>query len=112
MKPKKTVRVPSQRQLRINNEQIEIEESGYPDVGEGLSICILLINIFLPGLGTQIMACCTSGNCCRNSSGSCSASCCGWWYIGGFQSLLSYFIIGWIWGIYTGVQCIRYNRKK
>lgn len=53
--------------------------------------CLLLLNIFLPGLGTMISSCMgRDGIVCEQL------------LVGLLQMLLSGFLIGWIWSIWWG----------
>jgi hypothetical protein len=70
---------------------------GYPSVSNCTALIILIINIFLPGVGTMIMGCY-------------SESCGKWACIGIVQILLAALIVGWIWAIYTGIQCQKFSK--
>mmetsp|Transcript_24963 Transcript_24963/g.28638 ORF Transcript_24963/g.28638 Transcript_24963/m.28638 type:complete len:85 (-) Transcript_24963:22-276(-) len=59
--------------------------------------CLLLLNIFFPGVGT-LLSSCMGGDGIR-----CDQFC-----IGILQILLAGFLIGWIWSIYWG--CLIYSK--
>lgn len=71
---------------------------GYPRLQSSLAVIVLIINIFFPGIGTILMGC--AGNV--NSGG--------WICVGICQLILTLFIVGWIWGIVTGLMCIKYSK--
>jgi hypothetical protein len=73
------------------------KQSAYPELGKCLALIILIINIVLPGVGTIIMGCCSSN--------------CGEWFCTGIlQILLTVLLIGWIWSICTGINCLNHSR--
>jgi hypothetical protein len=69
---------------------------GYPRLDKTMALVVLILNIFLPGVGTIIMG------CVGNNAG-------GWICIGICQALLAFLIIGWIWSIITGLMCLKYS---
>lgn len=81
----------------INNQQ---SNDGYPKLSSGCAIVILILNIFFPGIGTIIMGC--AGN---TNTGS-------WICIGICQILLAVFLVGWIWAIVVGVNCMNRAGKN
>ena len=70
----------------------------YPVLQVGLALAILILNIFLPGIGTIVMG------CVGNNSAS-------WICIGICQMFLVFLVIGWIWAIITGIMCVSYSRN-
>ena len=70
----------------------------YPVLQTGMALAVLILNIFLPGIGTIVMG------CVGNNSGS-------WVCIGLCQMFLAFFIIGWIWAIITGIMCVSHARQ-
>ena len=58
-----------------------------------IAIFLLIVNIFLPGMGTVIMSCLTKEFSCINI------------LIGIAQAILSICIIGWIWSVIWGLLC-------
>lgn len=74
-----------------------VEKSAYPALGKCLALVILIINIIAPGVGTIIMGCCSQN--------------CGEWFCTGIlQLLLTVLLIGWIWSICTGINCLNHSR--
>jgi hypothetical protein len=70
-------------------------EDPYPILTKGMAWLILVINIFLPGIGTMIVGCLTSG---INT-----------WYfflIGFLQLITTCIIIGWVFAIWTSILLI------
>ncbi len=63
-----------------------------PSVSTCMAGLVLIINIFLPGLGTLLLA-------CLGPSFTCTTQTC----VGILQILTAPFIIGWIWSIYWGI---------
>jgi hypothetical protein len=74
--------------IERNNNNAE-----YPSLQTGLALAVLILNIFLPGIGTMVMG--------MNSSNGAS-----WICIGIFQLLLAFMVIGWIWAVITGIICL------
>ena len=66
--------------------------STIPSVSGCCAIFILILNIFLPGVGTLVLACIGPSIWCGNQI-----------LAGIFQILLAPLIIGWIWSIYWGI---------
>lgn len=81
----------------VNNQQPTViiikKEQMYPTLSLCSAICVLILNIFLPGVGTMIMG------CLSNNPGS-------WVCIGFAQLALTIIIVGWIWSIVTGGICV------
>jgi hypothetical protein len=78
-----------------NNSQLILKHDiMYPRMSIDLSFIILIINIFIPGMGTMIMACCSKYFCT-------------WMWIGLAQLFLSGLIIGWVWSIMTGIMAVK-----
>ena len=79
---------------------------------EGWAICLLITNIFLPGIGTSfylhIWNCVHSHDCCQSCENVLTQL--KWWGIGLAQLLLTPFVIGYIWSIYTSIQVLNYSR--
>jgi len=78
----------------------------------GWAICLLIINMILPGIGTSfiihIWQCGRKKDCCKTHKNVIAQ--CKWWGIAILQLLLTPFIIGYVWSIYTGVIVIKYSR--
>jgi len=66
------------------------------------SVLILIINIFLPGVGTMILGCCLP-NDMANKNEACYGLIC----MGALQLVLSIIIIGWIWSILFGIVLVQ-----
>ena len=88
--------------VQQNASPIVIERNSnnadYPKLQVGLALAVLILNIFLPGIGTIVMG------CVSNNSGS-------WICIGICQMFLTFLIIGWIWAIITGIMCVSNARQ-
>ena len=56
---------------------------------------ILLLNIFFPGVGTMLSACCGGAGCVTEQV-----------FVGILQLLLAATLIGWIWSIWWGFLII------
>ena len=73
------------------------KQTAYPALGKCLALIILILNILMPGVGTIIMGCC-------------STNCTEWLCTGILQMLLTVLLIGWIWSICTGINCLSHSR--
>jgi hypothetical protein len=65
----------------------------YPSVSKGLAVLILILNIFLPGVGTIVLGCHSNEPAY-------------FILIGLAQMLLAWVIFGWIWSIMTAIQVL------
>ena len=63
---------------------------------------LLILNLFIPGVGTMIAACLGDPNAWSKTQ----------LIIGVFQMLLSVYIIGWFWAVYWGYLMIIKSRKE
>jgi hypothetical protein len=74
---------------------LEKLKNDIPVVTKTIGLILLIVNIFLPGVGTMISACVGSG--------------CKWEQIivGICQSFTSFLIIGWIWSIWWGIVIVQ-----
>lgn len=67
----------------------------YPTLSVGLALMILIVNIFLPGIGTIVVGCLNGvPNRCYFIG------------LGILQLFLAYFIIGYVWAIITSVMLL------
>jgi hypothetical protein len=89
-----------QQPINHNPPMIILYQSnfGYPQLGTCCAIIILLLNIFLPGIGTIIMGCMSRYPCTWFCTGICQII------------LIPFFLIGWIWSIITGINCLSHSR--
>jgi len=74
---------------------------GYPCLDRNTALVILLLNVFLCGIGTITMGCTVGGQ--RGNS---------WVCIGIIQFLLWITLIGWAWSIFTGIMVLKYSRTN
>jgi hypothetical protein len=88
---------PSATPIIINQNT---NSADYPELPVGLALAVLVLNIFLPGIGTMVMGC---------NSGAYAGS---WVCIGICQMFLSLLFIGWVWGIITGIICLSRARNN
>jgi hypothetical protein len=70
-----------------------------PSLNPALAVILLVVNIFLPGLGTMILG-------CLNNE-------CNWNHIvvGLLQLLLAGLIVGWIWSIWWGILLVQKSAR-
>jgi len=79
-----------------------------------LSVILLIVNIFLPGIGTIIAGFCVLCSCCDAGPGSSSrfASLCANFWIGLLQLVTALFLIGWIWAIFWGILFVTQSMDR
>ena len=73
---------------------VKIRDS-LPSLNPALAVLLLVVNIFLPGVGTMILGCLGGG--------------CAWQHIivGVLQLITAGIIIGWIWSIWWGILLVQ-----
>ncbi len=71
-----------------------------PALNPALAVLILIVNIFLPGIGTMILGCINKD--------------CNWQHIlvGFLQLITAGIIIGWIWSIWWGILLVQRSTKS
>lgn len=71
-----------------------------PVLNPALAVILLIVNIFLPGVGTMILGCLNGG--------------CNWTHIivGLLQFITAGIIIGWIWSIWWGILLVQRSAKS
>lgn len=71
-----------------------------PSLNPALAVLLLVVNIFLPGVGTMILGC-INGDC-------------NWQHliVGLLQLITAGIIIGWIWSIWWGILLVQRSTKN
>ena len=66
-----------------------------PSLNPALAVLLLVVNIFLPGVGTMILGCINGA--------------CNWQHIivGVLQMITAGIIVGWIWSIWWGILLVQ-----
>ena len=82
------------------NRKVPMSCAGVPDLGVGEAIVMLVLNVFLPGVGTMIGGCMNYGSC----------NCC-IVIIGIIQLFATSLFFGYLWGIISGILAIVYARQ-
>ena len=83
----------------INQQQDTI--NGYPRLSLCAALWVLFVNMFLPGFGTMLLGCLAGAS---NGGG---------WVCTGIMQLILFplLLIGWFWGLYTGIMCVKYSKN-
>jgi hypothetical protein len=74
-------------------------KDGLPSLNPALAVILLIINIFLPGVGTMILGC-INGGCDITHI-----------VVGILQFITAGIIIGWIWSIWWGILLVQKSAK-
>lgn len=85
----------------VNNKrhsEVDPNDGSFPKLSYDEALIVLILNIFLPGIGTMLMSSYTSGG--------------NWIVTGIIQLILAGCFIGWIWALVTGIQAITNAGKK
>ena len=92
-----------QRVYRTSEKDTEVWEvlTDVPKLNGIWPYLCLILNIFIPGIGTMIAGCLGDPNSWSKTQ----------IVVGLFQMLLAVYIIGWIWAIYWGYLLVTRSRK-
>ncbi len=91
--------LPTFRQVYMDDGDNKICGTKVPILDYTTTILLFIVNIFLPGMGTMLVGI-SSGHDCFF-----------WFCLGFTQLLLATCIVGWVWGLITGLQIIRIAKK-